>query len=560
MIVKYMFQVLKLFIMFYQLYPSMGSISKFYSNISHSLTVNLKDDYEPSGVSNVDIPERKVEVVEGLDKILVPFKNSHVLVILTRFRTVSIVHPRYPILLRRVKKDWLNLDLPDYYEKNFNGLPFVPNPKMGLQNLSYSLGDSKYWVKFHQSLPLLTLLNISSYWKAARPWNNLVSIALFPPLRKYHVQMKSCIMNSAVSVLKNRYSIFPSAVAPLKLFVIQPPDMPDHDKSELADLIFSWAAEVSDGSHSFISHELLFVITTISKVPEMPHVTHQVTIQNLSMILFNRRNLELSWDYVFAQTTWDALSGTNELISTASSVWFNANSISNNPLFYYIQGAPSQTDQVLSIEKKLRTCHSGHETRAGKHSLPFATHAEDGYGSVWVAITGNHSYVSFDSWLCDNGKAYRTYVANNRRLKIDLQIQQTLIHREASSILQPAIVTSVFHNMKFVTCAYQGFARLPFLELLNAFDQTIWLSIATSIIVIYVLLKSIPSLISQLTLADSSMVPIKLLLEQGNPFPNSIVNNHRGACITGSLLLVGVIVSNAYSPKTYSVQASSRGG
>lgn len=109
-----------------------------------------------------------------------------------------------------------------------------------------------------------------------------------------------------------------------------------------------------------------------------------------------------------------------------------------------------------------------------------------------------------------------------------------------------AVVTSVFTDLQLVTCGYQGPEGLQFMELLNVFEWTLWVALSITIIALAIILKEIPSTTAEHSITQGLLVPVKLLLEQGNPFPDSLIDNQRCRWISGAFLLMGIILSNAY--------------
>jgi len=108
----------------------------------------------------------------------------------------------------------------------------------------------------------------------------------------------------------------------------------------------------------------------------------------------------------------------------------------------------------------------------------------------------------------------------------------------------------------FVSCGKPPSRGFAFEELINVFDVKIWLLIFVFIVLIAFIIGMV------FTIRDSSLHPkrmwvlekhlsilmqvIKALLEQGDPFASTVIDNVVLRCSIGTFLLVGIVLSNAY--------------
>lgn len=136
--------------------------------------------------------------------------------------------------------------------------------------------------------------------------------------------------------------------------------------------------------------------------------------------------------------------------------------------------------------------------------------------------------------------------AANRDIYYDFyfQIVPTFINSDISVSTYFAVVSSVLVDLQFVTCAHRGYEGLQFIELLNIFDACTWFLLVTLLCAITLIFPQF-----QETSSQAGLVPIKVLLEQGNPCPTSLISNHRCTWISGTVLLMGIILSNSYKNK-----------
>lgn len=81
-------------------------------------------------------------------------------------------------------------------------------------------------------------------------------------------------------------------------------------------------------------------------------------------------------------------------------------------------------------------------------------------------------------------------------MDLDLEVRYTLTSSDASATLYPAIVSSVYNDLKFSVGGYRGMETLPFVALLEVFDGHVWFLIFFKGILILVF-QQVPSLLQQ---------------------------------------------------------------
>lgn len=112
-----------------------------------------------------------------------------------------------------------------------------------------------------------------------------------------------------------------------------------------------------------------------------------------------------------------------------------------------------------------------------------------------------------------------------------------------SAFIFPYYTKEDFNNIRFVGCGTQGLSTIPFYELTSVYDKAIWLSIVLTVIVAAFSIR----LLQQETKIQSNILSLlKMLLEQGGPFKNLVVNTRNLRFGIGILLLSGILLSNAY--------------
>lgn len=98
-------------------------------------------------------------------------------------------------------------------------------------------------------------------------------------------------------------------------------------------------------------------------------------------------------------------------------------------------------------------------------------------------------------------------------------------------------------RLQFIGCGRQGISSLPFLELTKVFDNVIWICVLITI-------NLAPICVLQLNgrkqICSGILSMVKMFLEQGSPFLETVTNKIRVRCLVALFLLAGILISNAY--------------
>lgn len=169
---------------------------------------------------------------------------------------------------------------------------------------------------------------------------------------------------------------------------------------------------------------------------------------------------------------------------------------------------------------------------------------------IWMTILGNYSISVDHDHVCSNGKLSRI-IGSSILFQNGLTTRSLFPSWTDGANLFPVVIQEQpLLNMKFVTCNQRGLHDLPFIQLLNVFDTSVWIMI----IVIYVVIvrvivamreppKSKPAL--RRNVCNLFLIG-KALLEQGDLVPESISSDRIIQWIIGAYILTGVVLSNAY--------------
>lgn len=120
-------------------------------------------------------------------------------------------------------------------------------------------------------------------------------------------------------------------------------------------------------------------------------------------------------------------------------------------------------------------------------------------------------------------------------------------------------VPNTLSSLHFVSCGTQGTETLPFSELILVFDKHIWMCIIFSIILSYIYIVYSSEFRNILYFYRKYLYFIKVLLEQGEPFPASLLKVTRFRVLIAGNLLAGLVLSNAYkSNNVYNIVRPSK--
>lgn len=118
-------------------------------------------------------------------------------------------------------------------------------------------------------------------------------------------------------------------------------------------------------------------------------------------------------------------------------------------------------------------------------------------------------------------------------------------------LLGPSYFEDFQITMRFVTCVPKDTANLPFSQLFEIFQLSIWTSIGASIIALSLSFSVLERnfqlfKISLERTLDHLFSAVKVLVEQEYPFPTKVTGITRLRVLIGAYLLMGVVLSNAY--------------
>lgn len=484
-----------------------------------------------------------IDEVKEFNNILNELEKTSSLVFLTNLRGTLFTEPVYPIILRNMRLVWQWQLPPAGGEWRPIGVLYMQdnaNQKMNLtETYEKSSTRSKLWSKKSR---LTNVLDIPGYCTNSRPWNIYISIILFPQFRPHHIVDTTFLIDHDGYAHRHNYNIFPSTIPFVTIVVVHPSNQ--DDTKGLTNFIALIIRENSKENQRMIHH---IVYVAFSSFVSSYITRKKTSIHNINLVRMCQRHSENYLIFTTTNGTWKAVGNLPRLINISKISALCHTNIKLNHIFFFYKKSLTRKEKIfMSVLEKLDICR-GPDQNALSTPLSQLLRFADGYAHILLSILGNFSYYESRGEICYNGETFLAQPNLDQKMfQVELAITSTLTKSDSTALLYPAIVRSTRSDMRFLTCSYKGVEKLSFVELLDVFDKRVWLELGISMVALTFVLHKIPSLSQAPTATETTLILVKLLLEQSNPFPEFCINNHRGKSIAGTLLLVGIVLSNAY--------------
>lgn len=152
------------------------------------------------------------------------------------------------------------------------------------------------------------------------------------------------------------------------------------------------------------------------------------------------------------------------------------------------------------------------------------------HSQVLNSVMGNFSLYGFDQRT--NRKQYPIFLISVEPEAYDRTL---LTYRQYTN--------DIFTTLRFIGCGRQGMTSFPFNVLLNVYDAFVWIGI---IAIISAVPFSIWLIRTPTEVYIDAFSVLKILLEQGSPFSESLLCKIRYQILCSFPLLMGIVLSNAY--------------
>lgn len=336
-------------------------------------------------------------------------------------------------------------------------------------------------------------------------------------------------------------SVLPSHMSPLNIIIL-----PHLNPNEVRERFLLWWIRSKslqlasyDSNGYFISHEM-FVVFLIN-IPNIENIQAESNIIKVELVE-NCFTCPSSFQLVRMANFENAVFNWANLVEIA----FPRNDRIN---WYLLRSI--EREEVRIVKRILKTCsnmlsypHSRQHTHLTLPNLSLKDQLGEAYSHIWMSIMEN--YTVTDYWRgrsCTNGKvAQFVYFPGGKFNKLQVSwYSEITMHNYTLQF--PANVSHLGNRLRFVTCGQRGISSVAFSEFLRSYNATAWLIIVGFMIFIVAALFRLTKGISCWRYAYGV---VTLLLEQGDPFPDKVVNCINLRPLTGLFFIMAVILSNAY--------------
>lgn len=384
----------------------------------------------------------------------------------------------------------------------------------------------------HNFRDTCVLLNVTDYSMNTKPWTNHIDLGLYPPTSEYNYGILNYpkIFYLFPHSPKMVWNIVPSMTPSVNIYVT--------DKM-LEEINFTelrgWMKTVATGSFTLLQGltNIIFILITVTlTVSAHKPTTYTMYDVNICHACENDHNAGISKPLVFSKFS--------------NSAFTSVRGNSNQQKRWVVANSGSHDFSDNAITNIIQNCE---QLKTSSHTSIFferdrQQQVEFGYAMVWISIMGNYSYDQGSERMCVNGQITPV-------MKFDIHDYFMMLFSTryfqiiSGGNLYPVDLPSLVDRLRFISCGKRGFRHLPFEEFVSIFDYRVWILTMVSLVAAAL---SISGVVSGhiYTFPGNLLACAKVLLEQGNPFPNFVAKIPILRLIIAADLLVGVVISNCY--------------
>lgn len=534
-----------------------------------------KNNYQiKMDVFKIDNQAQNVDKIDNLYKILEKFELERCMVIVNNYKQINI-NPEFkmPIILKRFLLANFTLEKP---QQNFKliqkNVIYVPigtqsvqwNISTNLTNMSYSCPPSRFYFplvfNFYQfkacdsgwsfwNSNYCFELDFDSFSSASRPWYCEIQVELFLPNDPIY-------FHNFPQIFKHSYQLtIPRLLPSINVLI----DIGSVTKNRDALLLIEW-----------ITRNRIY----IRKTPYTAVTDIQTIVQ-----VFCKRTTDLISPKSCKLAIISLLLPCLECVNLFKEIRVEFNQFSMAALLFIDKGRQNEIF-VGGVKSDASTYHfyrtesfritnkiekfSKHE----KHLIvtPFKNiqKIQQKYHNKLDILAFCHAYL----YTLLLGNVTSDWVVNPKtNLKLNHRGLDLMFRRigyiNEDPFFQPTGTLKSEHThgrLRFVSCGRMGIQPFHFFEFLSAFDSSVWKWIILTIVVLVFDLLYSTGRKWAVVFNNNLLFIVKVLLEQGDPFPQSMLSLPSIRYIISGFLLAGLVLSNAYkstnvynilSPRTY---------
>lgn len=472
--------------------------------------------------------------LDNLDVYLQSFVDSNCLITVDNFRQTNFRLSHIAPMIERNLMPFAEIDYFNMHAQLKLGPRdyIIPNNTKKIEECQFS----KFFITMlHWTF--CVYLDVKKFWRYAKPWNCKVQISVFPPSYFYDILQHLLDDETDGSGLIDCRSVFPSVDAgSIKIFIQECPSItPNNTHTSITDNDeggSSWVIPSFCSRDVFCTNIFLLLTVTVSEIQNIEIWSSKGTISTMSLIRPCSHWTKERNPLQVPRRTIRHLDNPQNLLEEAlpspefNLVWEIANSVSGG-------------NAIDHMENVLFNCGQfGKESRIHHKSDPVSLIGL-GYAHIWFSIMGNFTIRNIISQVkCSSVR--HEYTKNVEISHITLEFAPYI----RNMLIFPYFLKENIHSLRFVSCEERGFTSVAFQELVKVFDNQSWLLILASAISVVIPLQVFYR--RKYALVPEWVAPVKVFLEQGDPFPNEATSKDNLKVVISTFLLMGVVLSNAY--------------
>lgn len=479
----------------------------------------------------------------SLNLLISPLSLQNCLILLDNFENVNVLQTEFrPILLRSPTSKEYDVVSNVYYQPSTKKMLvwFMKNSGKISENATSSNNCtlSKFLVSepnkdVHSSISYYCIdINSTLFTTKSKPWNCVAHLALYPPLDLKEGLSFPPILHNNPCPFINKFKSGSSISRTLEIMAVDTgiPATPNiwwdrlyhtramREAHPLQQFYFivhikRTPEHFGVGTLLFQSIQILEISHTF-KVTEFP--TPQVSLKQIQFgDLFSLNKIQSISDEVTAQVVWHIPDSTQ--LGVSARIKICGNYLSHYPI--------KSTNLVNSLDLMNEK-------------------VDHGFAHVWTLIMGNFSFQLNNDQCTSDGitKNYKIYQDENA---MHVYLHERVFSNLNNSFANPFIIEKAHNSLKFVACGERDRQTIGIHEFASAYDAIVWLLI----FICGLTLAGVMTCLNNFNLFLFSFnvtLSVKVLLEQGSPYPASILKAGRIQIVAGIFLFTGVILSNGY--------------
>lgn len=474
--------------------------------------------------------------IDDLNNFVSPYIQSRCLITLTNFKQINL-----PLHSPVIKQSLI--ELVKRYDRGHERPFRIFGPEdLTTRNLTISSGVfntcplSKYLTNktdmtslgFQKHEVFCHKLNLQTFWKSTKSWNCIVKLVLFPPKFYFEFYIEIKWNENYLGRISEFPYVFPNPdINSIQIFMLEEPFSNRLIKPmypETYPYRFCGKVFLSATWHNIKVHEYEHVLSQKCGTFEKP--------QLMRLCKFFRSTYLSTVDL---QTHFVSDLSRLPDMTLPSAVY--------NVILKIFAPAPVADKIVSWVPHIINNCENMKPPSEFDSYAGFVDRMSNAYAHVWLSILQNFTLVDANgNVLCSSAKSD----SNEDKLFAKSHTHTNLqFDTYPKGLLYfPYFTHDESNQLRFLSCGERGASSIPFKELINVLDTWTWIHILIVIVAIVISLRSIPEKLRESR--SHWLSPLKVLLEQGDPFSDSFVQHDRAKWLTGSFLLVGIVLSNAY--------------